>query len=123
MGGIYLLLLLVMNLCLRGYKFLPLRLYLFIPSVALFTVGILQIIFKSCCLIYALTTSILGNGRHHLTNVVQRKTMRRVLKSLSPVAIPVGNIGIMDNIVAATYLQSLMSNVVNLMIATKDVFR
>ncbi len=53
--------------------------------------------------------------------VAKRKYMRLVLRSMRPIAFPVGDIGIVDQDIQINYFDSVLNNMVNTSIIFKDL--
>ncbi len=125
MNGIFLCLafftlLLSINLSILGWNFLPFKFWIFAPLVAntvfLFVIIILQV----DSFVFEITSNTLKRWKGQVYQVIKFKYMKRVLKSMKPISLPVGDMGIIDQEIKVNYLQGLMDYLVNTLIVCKD---
>ncbi len=123
LSGSFFLLLLATNLCLYGKNLIPGQFYMILPFVV-FTLGWCTVLvlhygkfpYMSSCKIIERWKTQLAVGL-----VAKRKYMRLLLKSMPPIAFPVGDIGIVDRDIQINYFDSLLNNMVNTSIIFQDL--
>ncbi len=116
--------LLTTNLSFYGKKFIPWHLYILIPFTAsimlwctVFLLYYENFTFKSSCRIIKRWKSELTLGA-----VVKPKYIKLIVKSLQPIAVPVGNVGIVDRDLQVNYFSAVLTYVVNTSVIFKDFF-
>ncbi len=107
--------LLTTNLTLYGKKFIPGHLYILIPFMAttmlwctVFLLYYENFTYKSSCRIIKGWKSDLTLGA-----VVKPKFIKLIVRSLQPIAIPVGDIGLVDTNIEVNYFSAVLTYVVN----------
>ncbi len=124
LSGAFFVFLLTTNLSFYGKTFLPGHLYILILLVAStmlwFTAFILyyeNFSYKSSCYIIKRWKSQLALGV-----AARPKYIRLIVSSLQPIAIPVGDIGIVDTDIEINYFSAVLTYVVNTSVIFKNFF-
>ncbi|CAL8140857.1 unnamed protein product [Orchesella dallaii] len=98
----------------------------FIPCVTGFFTGLLLLViglgFEIGCAMHNKTNRIKENWRNQLVlnKIHDRKLMQKVVNSCRPLALPAGDVGIIDKDIKMCYFYQTLNNTVNLMIMLGD---
>lgn len=123
LSGSFFTLLLTVNLCLYGKKFMPNQLYIFQPFLAFSVIWSTALVLHFGYLPYKLTCKIIEKWKNQLAlgTTARPKYMKLILYSLQPIGMPVGNIGIVDRDIQFNYFSAVLSYVVNTSLIFKDL--
>lgn len=93
--------------------------------VACSGLAFIQIIFQFGCSYYKFSMRIKYNwGNEQNVNIESKMSkafLSRLIKSLQPVSLPAGNVGIIDKDIKMNYMDNVLQNVVSMVLTLKDV--
>lgn len=110
------------NLTLFGWSFLPLSAYVMAPTVAVLLVSFLMFSLHMGSFLFEITLKTLNKWKREVHEAARVNYLRRVLKSMRPIALPIGDVGIFDRDIKVNYIDTLMIGIVNALIVCKDFF-
>ncbi len=108
------------NLSIFGWNFLPLIVYLMAPTIAIIFFVFLIFSLDIGSFIYEITLKTLNKWKREVHQTVKVNYLKRVLNSMRPIALPVGDVGIVDRDIKVNYMDTLMVGIVNGLILCKD---
>ncbi len=122
--GSFFLLLITTNLCMHGKKFIPGQLYAILPYLAFTSWWVTALLLHFGNFFNKTTSEIIEKWRCELAIglSVRPKYIILLIKSLRPIAVPVGDIGIVDRDIQINYFSAVLDYVVNTSIIFKDLF-
>lgn len=123
LSGSFFILLLTANLSLYGKKYVPQQVYIFQPFLAFSVIWSTALVLHYGYFPYKLTCIIRGKWKNQLAlgTIARPKYIKLILYSLQPIAMPIGNIGIVDRDLQINYFNAVLSYVVNTSIIFKDL--
>ncbi len=96
-------------------------------AIACMAVAFVQIVFLCGCSFNKFSLIILNRWKKDKTLCTQGKECRahlkRLLKSLPPISMPAGTVGIIDKEIKMNYMDSLLQNIVNTVLTLKDIIK
>lgn len=114
----FFILLFLLGLSFRVWKYAPLRIYLIIPVITVAFLISLFVMFRSCCGIYHGTAKILVKDHGELLS-----GLGKMFRSMCPIAIPILSVGIMDNEIEGNNFTRIAVEEANLLIMTRKLFK
>ncbi len=120
----FFILLITTNLSLYGKEFVPDELYICAPFLVFSLLWATALILHYENFIYELSCQIIERWKSQLAlgTITKAKYTKLVLYSLQPIAVPVGNIGIVDRDIQINYFSTVLTYIVNTSIICKDLF-
>lgn len=107
-----------------GWKFVPWNIYIVAPLFLVLIAIYLPLGFKYLCAFYEGSDLILKKWRNQLGSQnmsgFNRKLVRRQIRSLHRLAMPAGNIGIMDTEIKVHYFESLLDYIIDVLVTFQD---
>lgn len=124
LSGSFFILLISTNLTFYGKEVVPKQLYVSAPFLAFTFCWGTAFVLHYETFIYELTSRIIDRWKSQLVLGVTMKSKytKLVVNSLQPIAMPVGNIGIVDRDVQINYFNAVLNYIVNTSILFKDFF-
>lgn len=116
----FVLLIFSINLSIFGWDFLPFEIYIIVPLIMMITLIITTMGMYVDSFIFEITSKTLIKWKGQIHEVARVKYMRRVLRSMRPISLPIGDVGIIDKDIKVNYLDALMIYIANSLIACKN---
>lgn len=113
--------LLGLNSAVFGWRILPFNVYFIVPIFCVIWFASLAFLFSLGCGFYEGSVDVLISWRKQVVRMSKPKEMIRVLRSLQPVMLPVGEVGMMDREIKMNYGKSLLDAVMNSSIVIHDL--
>ncbi len=123
LGACFFVLILTINLSIFGKNFLPGHLYILAPFMAFTMLWGTMLILHYEKTTYNASCNIIKKWKSELAlgTLAKPKYMKLLLYTLQPIAMPVGDIGIVDQDIQINYFSAVLDYVVNTSIIFKDL--
>lgn len=111
-----------LNLSIFGWSFLPLKVYIMAPIMTLLFLMFLIFSLNIGSFLFEITSKTLNKWKREVNKGYRANFLKRVLKSMRPIALPVGDVGIIDRDIKVNYIDTLMVGIVNVLIVCQNFF-
>lgn len=113
LSGAFFALILATNLTIFGTRFIPGYLFISCPFLVFVLIWCVMLILHFESMVNETTREIIQSWKYQVYTTTKRRYLKLVLKSLKPIAIPVGSVGNVDRAIQMNYMNAYLVYVAN----------